>query len=147
MPRANQDQAGDTRVPRGIFQHAHIDAQADFPCMISFDTAEMFLLIPDNWNGLSKVFLWLLGGGIENANLLDVVINIGTSGEAFNIHTQAVANNNVVFALNEYIKIDLTAIFAVVLANLQSLDMMWVTATWQNDTFEHFCVGLEVQET
>lgn len=148
MPRANRDlDTVPVRYPRTIFEHAHQDGVATFPPAIGGgSSAEAFMLMPDNWNGLDSLVLFLLGGWTGQLANLTVTINIATCNEAFNVHTQTVANIVVDTVLNEYECVDLTALFAVVLANLVSRDMIWIVATLIDEQ-NLYVVGLEAQET
>lgn len=147
MPEAyiayNSDWA---RVPRTLFEHAHIDDNALFPPYTGFgQVVEVFMLMPDNFHGLDSLTLWCLGGSTA-AVTLDVTIDIGTCAEAYNIHTQTV--NNIAYnqVINQYYCLDLTTPLATVLANLAARDMLWLKASESSDETQYI-VGLELQET
>lgn len=147
MPTAFKNTGGDARVPRTLFQHAHIDGENTFPAQAFLKTTEIFLLFPDNWNGLDKLYLWLLCSGTEAGLDLDVTINIATTGETYNNHTQNVVPVTFNGTINEYIRVDLTTLFATVLANLQPNDMMWIVASWDSGDTMTYMIGAEAQET
>lgn len=147
MPEAHAGYAAPTaRVPRTLFQHAHVDGNASHPASTNVLTAECFIQIPDNWNGTDKVIVWLLGGENSANTPYDITLDIATCDEAYNIHTQTVLGTLVNIVLNEYECWDVTAILAVVLANLASGDMLWFKISEQYGIVA-WCVGVEIQET
>lgn len=147
-PRARAAYAAPTaRVPRTVFGHAHEDGSAEFPPALTFgQIGEQHVLMPDNWNGLDGIYLWLLGGATE-ATTWNITVNIGSCDEAFNVHTQTVNGHAVNMVANEYECVDLTTIFATVLANLAARDMIQVLATLASGDGPHYDMGVELQET
>lgn len=147
MPRANQDQAGDTRVPRVIFQHAHTDGSSAFPSGGGGGTqGEMFALLPDNWNGIDKIYIWLLAGEGWTDVPFDITIDVGTCTELYNTHTQTVAGTLVTIGNNRYYCWDVTTICAVVIALMNPRDMLWIRVTEQHGV-AGYVIGVEIQET
>lgn len=139
--------AGDPRVPRTLFAHAHQSGSAVFPPSIGGgNTADMHQLIPDNWNGLDGIYLWVLGAWTGQFANFTITINIGTCDELHNVHTQTVANIVVNTVINEYECIDLTTTFETVLANLASRDMIRVSVTVVDEQAV-LIMGIELQET
>lgn len=147
LPQAWKIQTGDARVPRTVFGHAHESGSATFPPQINFgDTARMHILMPDNWNGLDALILWLSGADTEQKTL-NITVNLGTCGENQNTHTQTVNGLTPTITADKYLCLDLTVTFATVLANLAARDMIQVLvyqAAGDNYT-EVF--GIEAQET
>jgi len=147
MPEAHAAyEAAQARIPRTLFQHAHQDGYNAFPPELSTEiTAEMFLLLPDNWNGTDALVLWFLGGG-SMASTVNVTIDVGTCDETFDTHTQTVNAINMTVVLNEYECLDLTAIFETVIALMNARDMLWIKVTGAVD-FSVYLIGAEIQET
>jgi len=148
MPRANQDRYNPLgRIPRTLWAHAHDSTQDAFPVVLLFEhTQEMFILLPDNWNGLDKLVLWIIGGGTETPDLT-ITIHIGTCTEAYNIHTQTVTPIACALANTIYKCLDLTALFDTVLPNLASRDLIRLTVTATTMDYTHYVMGMELQET
>lgn len=149
MPEAKAAYAApQARIPRTLFAHAHQDGQNYFPPNLSIGhlTGLSFTLIPDNWNGLDNFILWLRGGSTE-ALTIDVTVDLGSCNELYNVHTQTVAAIGVNTVLNEYECVDLTATFAVVLANLAVRDIIQVTVTLATGDGPLYYMGIELQET
>lgn len=146
-PKANMDQdTAPVRYPRSIFAHAHQDGDTDFPVyLIDLLQADAFLELPDNWNGTDKIVIKMLGANAF-AEQLDIILNAGTHGEAFNIHTQTVNNIAAAQVLNQYLYIDLTASFAAFIALLNPLDIVWMKVTADQEQGIYW-MGFEVQET
>ena len=148
MPRANQDRYNPLgRVPRTIFAHGHEDGETEWLPIIGVgDTTIAYLLIPDNWNGLDKLYLWLLGSGASQQTY-NITVDIATCDEAYNVHTQTVNGKAVNTVAGEYECVDLTTDFAAVLANLATRDIIRVTVVYAlGDDFAKL-VGIELQET
>lgn len=147
MPVAYMDtDTPPVRYPRTIFEHAHIDGVSTFPAnLVDLNVGEIFMLMPDNFNGLDGLYLWLLGSFAGEIHL-SMTLNIATCSEAFNTHTQTVNNHAVTTVVNAYKCVDLTTIFATVLANLTARDMIWLTVQ-ESDEDGVYLVGLEVQES
>jgi len=148
MPRASSLAAAPIpRVPRTLFAHAHRDQDMSFPVELhAAINCIAYTIIPDNWNGLDALILWLIGAGTEQLTIT-VTIDIGTCTEVYNIHTQTVAAINKNMVASTYACIDLTALFAVVLANLAVRDILRVSviATTMDNTSR--MIGIELQET
>lgn len=148
MPRANVDQdTAPVRYPRTLFQHAHRDGSNTFPAMIQLNQGEVFLHFPDNWNGLDALRIWFLATLTEAGATVNITVNIATGNEVYNVHTQTVNAIAVPLALNEYEVIDITATFAVVLANLLPNDMMWIVVVRASGDEDFYLIGAEAQET
>jgi len=148
MPRANQDRYNPLgRVPRTLFGHAHESGSSVFPPEIDFsDVAKMHLVIPDNWNGLDKIYLWVSDDATEDKTI-NVTVNLGTCGEAYNIHTQTVNGIACNITANQYLCIDLTTTHATVLANLAVRDMIQVLVEHAGGDNPIQVFGVELQET
>ena len=148
MPEAYAGYAAPTaRVPRTLWAHTHEDGANDYPPVLNLSTTHMaYVIIPDNWNGLDKLYLWLLGAGAEQITI-NVTVDIGTCDEAYNIHTQTVNGLTPTLAANEYECVDLTTTHAAVLANLAARDVIRVTVTHVAGDEAHMSIGIELQET
>jgi len=148
MPEAHAAyEAAQARIPRTLFAHAHRDQSASYPVELDVSTVCMaYHIIPDNWHGLDALILWLIGAGTETLTIT-VTVDIGTCAETYNIHTQTIANIDKGMSANTYACIDLTALFAVVLANLTVRDIIRVSvlATTMDQTAR--MIGIELQET
>lgn len=146
-PEAKAGYAAPTaRVPRTIFQHAHIDGNAEFPpSFAQSQMAEVFAHLPDNWNGFDAFYLKLLGGQTE-ATTIDITINAGTCDELFNIHTQTVNDIAINMVVDEYECLDLMTLFATVIALMNSDDDLWITAT-DDGEFNQFLIGVVIEES
>lgn len=148
MPAAQGGYVAPTaRVPRTLFAHAHESGSSVFPPEINFsDVARMHLVIPDNWNGLDAIYLWVSDDATEDKTI-NVTINIGTCGEAYNIHTQTVNAIACNIIANQYLCIDLTTTHATVLANLAARDMIQVLVDHAGGDEPIWVFGIELQET
>lgn len=141
------EEGGDARVPRTLFGHAHESGSAVFPPEINFsDIARMHILMPDNWNGLDALVLWVSDDVTENKTI-NVTINIGTCGEAQATHTQTVNAIACNITANQYLCIPLTVTFATVLANLTARDMIQVLVEYAGGDEPIQVFGIEAQET
>lgn len=146
-PEAHAGYAAPTaRVPRTIFQHAHVDGVATFPAVIDGGDGEIFILMPDNFNGLDALVLWFYTVDANNV-VVNITVNIGTCNEQKDAHTQTVNAIGFAVGADEYECVDLTVTFATVLANLASRDMMWIVVDWVSADEVIYLVGGEVQET
>lgn len=137
---------GDARVPRVLFQHAHTDGNAAFPSGGVSTQGEATILIPDNWNGMANMYVWLLAQEPWTNVPVDITINVGSHGEVYTIHNQTVLGTLVTIGNNEYYRLDLTAIFAVVIALMNANDMIWLTLSEQWGMTGYF-IGVEINES
>jgi hypothetical protein len=137
---------GDPRVPRTLFAHAHEDGSSAFPPILpNENTGEVFILLPDNWNGTDKLVLWFLGG-FGMSSTVSVTIDVGTCDEGYSNHSQTVNGINMTVVQDEYECLDITAAFATVIGNFNSRDMIWIKVTPTID-FNVYLIGAEIQET
>lgn len=146
-PRANRDQdTAPVRYPRTISEHMHSEVPYSYPPRTgSAEVIQTFALIPDNWNGLDALVLWVLGG-FTGAFALDITIDIGTCNELFSAHTQTVNAIAINMVINEWECLDLTVTFATVLANLAARDKLRIRVV-SNDEQDIFPIEIELQET
>jgi len=146
MPRATPIvQAGDVRIPRTLFAHSHKDALNWFPSTVSSDPI-IYQLLPDNWNGVDKLVVWfLLEENWTNAPFT-FTLDAGTCGEAPNTHTGQIVNKLLTGANGTYICVDLTTDLAIVIALLNSTDMLKMSVDDVNEVGGR-CIGMEIQET
>ena len=137
---------GDARVPRTIFQHAHIDEDNSFPAGGLAVAGDMFILLPDNWNGIDKIYIWLLANAIWTNVPFDITVDVGSCDEAPNTHTQTVLGTLLTVANNRYYCWDITTICATVIALMNARDMLWIKVTEQWG-IAGYVIGVEIQET
>lgn len=147
-PRANRDRdTVSARVPRTLFAHAHKRAKAEFPPN-TLDSQHFICIdqLPDNWNGTDKLYMWLYGLETGADVPYTIIANAGKNGEAFNIHTQTVANKLITKTINEYERVDLTTDLAVWIALITSGDILWFDVT-ESAGVNDLGIGFEIQET
>lgn len=147
MPEAHPAYAAPTaRVPRVLFQHAHEDGSSLFPPNTVLGNGEMFIEIPNNWNGTDSVYIWLLPLEASANTPFDIIGHAGTHGEAFNIHTQTVNGTILNLVANQYYRWDVTAVLNTLIPLIAANDMCWFTV---DEQFGVSClvIGVEIRET
>jgi len=137
---------GDPRVPRTLWAHAHIDEDAHFPAGGLTTQGEMTVLLPDNWNGVDKIVIWLLPGEGWIDVPFDITINAGTCGEAPATHTQTVNGTLITAGNGLYYCWDVTSICSTVIGNMSPRDLIWIIVTEQWGV-AGYVMGVEIQET
>lgn len=148
MPRAHGAYAagGDDRVPRTLFIHAHEDAANDFPADCGLGEGRMITQLPDNWNGTDAIIIWYLPSEAWVNEPFNIILNAGKDTEAFNLHTQTLANRLISGGANVYHAEDITGSVAAFIALITSGDIIWILSTDVNGIAGK-TIGLEIQET
>jgi len=148
VPRANRDQdTAPVRYPRTLFSHAHHPDDPLFPPnTVGTLGGRVITQLPDNWNGTDALYLWLYGYETSADTPYTIIANAGKNGEAYNIHTQTVANKLVQKTLNQYTRVDLTADLAAWIALITSGDILWFDIT-ESYGINDVIIGIEIQES